>query len=269
MGPASAPAVCAGPAVARKASQPPCRSVVPDAPLPEEPASPAHNARAFCGGARAPARARRRAGPLPECHGMSCFVMGPVSAPAVCAGPAVVRKALQLPFGSRSRTLPLPEERPSPAHNARAFRGGARAPAQGGGGGSCGQRRRSGSGVVHGHSCLLLSGPGAGRAVPVWRVSCAGAGAGGRIAAARFARVIARAHGRAAAGRALGAPLPSAYAGAFAAPQPCFLQKSGKAAPEAAFPSCLFYSIPRKVKLIGNKKRQYRATFSQSVGLAG
>ena len=95
-------------------------SMVPDAPLPEARSSPAHNARAFRGGARAPACARRRPGPLPECHGMSCFVMGPASVPAVCAGPAVVREALQLPFGSRSRTRPLPEERASPAHNARA-----------------------------------------------------------------------------------------------------------------------------------------------------
>ena len=42
--------------------------------------------------------------PPAKCHEMSCFVMGLEWAPTVCAGPAVVRKASQLPFRPRSRT---------------------------------------------------------------------------------------------------------------------------------------------------------------------
>ena len=57
----------------RKALQPPCRSAVPDAPPPEERSSRAHNARPV---ARAPARAMRRGRPLHRgCHEMSCSVM--------------------------------------------------------------------------------------------------------------------------------------------------------------------------------------------------
>ena len=115
-----------------------------------------------------------------ECHEMSCFVMGPVCAPVVCAGPTVVRKALRRPFRASSRTPPLPEERSSPAHNARAHyaRRRACAPAR---------ARRWGRALrpvgVGGRLRSFVpprSGPGAGRGVPVSRVSCAGACAGGR-----------------------------------------------------------------------------------------
>ena len=74
MEPVSAPAVC-------KALQPPCRSAVPDAPLPEERSPRAHNARPAAR-ARPPARC---GGAVPStldvmfcheeavrCHGMSC-----------------------------------------------------------------------------------------------------------------------------------------------------------------------------------------------------
>ncbi len=102
------------------------------------------------------------------------------------------------------------------------------------------------------------SGPGAGRGVPVSRVSCVCAG--GRIAAARFARVIARVR----AGRAEGAPLPSARAGAFAAPQPLPSAESGKAAPGAAFLSCLFYTIPLEVKPFQEQKNENDGQLSHS-----
>ncbi len=56
--------------------------------------------------------------------------------------------------------------------------------------------------------------------------------------------------------------LLSALAGGFAAPQPCFpAQKSGKAAPGAAFLSCLFYTISLKVKLMREQKMEISGDF--------
>ena len=156
-------------------------------------------------------------------------------------------QGIETSFPSLVPDAPLPEERASLAHNARASRGGACAPAR---------ARRRGRALrpmppvgVGDRSRSFMpppSAPGAGRGVPVSRELRAGlrARAGGRTAAARFARVIARVR----AGRPEGALLPPAHAGGFAAPSHCFLQKSGTAAPEAALLSCLFYTIPRKVK---------------------
>ena len=73
-----------------------------------------------------PGRPPRIEEPTPRiCHGMSCFVMGPVYAPAV-------RKALQPPCRSAVPDAPPPEERSSRAHNARPV-ARARPPARGGG----------------------------------------------------------------------------------------------------------------------------------------
>ena len=80
----------------------------------------------------------------------------------------------------------------------------------------------------------------------VSRVRACGA-AGGRIAAARFARVIARA-------RRLDAPRPSVPARVFfAAPAGRFLQKSRKAAPEAASLLSFYHTSPQ-VKPLGEQK---------------
>ena len=152
---------------------------------------------------------------------------------------------------------PLPEERAPPAHNARAFRGGAR-------GRPRARRRgwalRSTPPPVGGRDRLRSfvpprSGPGAGRAVPVSRVSCAGGcvGAGGRIAAARFVRVIARAPARG-DGPGRGRTPPVRSRRGFCGPQPLLSAESGTAAPGAALLSCLFYTIPREVNLFWEQK---------------
>ena len=81
--------------------------------------------------------------------------------------------------------------------------------------------------------------------------------AGGRIAAARLARLIARA-------RRQDAPRPSVPAGVFfSAPSRRFLQKSGKAAPEAA--SLYFHSTPcrRNVKPIRKHKMKLPDIFHE------
>ncbi len=82
---------------------------------------------------------------------MFCHVLHARSAysPARSGIAPVVRKASRPPRRSPVPDARLPEARPFPAHDARAFRGGApvRPRARGGGGGPCGQRRRrSGSG---------------------------------------------------------------------------------------------------------------------------
>ena len=192
---------------------------------------------------------------------MSCFVMGPVSAPVVC-------KALQPPCRSAVPDAPLPEERPSRAHNARLLaraRDGGAVPStadvmfrHGGalrdllpaapGYGSWEVTLQSitarswrrwaspacpapaGSGVGFGHPCHLL--PGQGRdGVSLFRASSrAGlrARAGGRFAAARLARLIARAPVRAAAGRAEDAPSPSACAGGLRPPANASLRRKAE-----------------------------------------
>ena len=187
--------------------------------------------------------------------------MGGPCAPAVCAGPGAVRKASQ-PFPSMVPDARLPEKRASPAHNARASRGGAcaPAPARRGGGKPRGQRRRQFGVGDRLRSCVPPSGPGAGRGVPVSRVMRAGlrARAGGRLAAARFVRLIARARMRAAGQRAcLSRPL----APGVLRPPAMLSAESGKAAPGAALLSCLFYTIPRKVKLFMEQKMKILDNF--------
>ncbi len=156
MGPVFRPAACAGPGAVRKASQLPFgpwslpprrRRSVPVPRIVRARFAAARVRPRAQGGGRHPCRS------VMECHDVSCFVMGPVSAPAVCAGPAVVRMALPLPFRSWSRTPGCRRRVPLP----RIMRARVRPRARDGGGRPCGQRRRrSGSGVVHGHSCLLL-----------------------------------------------------------------------------------------------------------------
>ncbi len=225
----------------------------PGRPLPEERASSAHNARAHFAAARGRPHARRREGPLRECHGMSCFVMGPVSAPVVCAGPGVVRTALQRPFRPWSRTPRCRRSVPlSRIMRARVSRRRA-----------CARARRRAlqptsppvRGEGRSRSFVPPWGPGAGRGVPVSRVSCAGACAGGRAyrGGAVCARdcPCARARGsRPGKGRT---PPVRSRRGVCGAPT-VLSAESGMAAPEAAFPSCLFYPIPLEIKSIQEQK---------------
>ena len=171
MGPIPTPAVCAGPRVVCKVSRPACRPVVPDAPLPEPCPSPAHNARPAV---RASACARRRAGLLPKCRGMSCGIpSGPLQCVMKChdlnahGAYAVVLSGMK----PRFRVFRVV----SPASS---FRHGFLLPV----------RRRS----------VSAAGP-PGQRDPDSRVSSAGAcaRAGARFAAARLVRLIARARRRA------------------------------------------------------------------------
>ena len=136
------------------------RPAVPDAPPPEERSSRAHNARPV---ARAPARAMRRGRPLHRgCHEMSCSVM-------CAAGNVMFCHAVPLPPGCR---------RGPPAGLRR------------------GLRRRGSVSVMR---ASFQAKQRAGRCPCFARVSRGGACAcaGGRIAAARLARLIARARRRA------------------------------------------------------------------------
>ncbi len=198
------------------------------------------------------------------CHDLSCFVMGPASAPVVCAGPAVVRHALQLPFRPRSRTPRCRRSVPLPRiMRARVSRRRACAPACAmGGRGDMRRRRRAGTGSGRGDGW---------GSVAVIGASFGAKGGTGGPCFARIVRGWVRGRGRAYRGGAVRAPdCPHARARddgpgrgrtppvrlrrGFLGPQPCFLQKSGKAVPEAAFLSCLFYTIPLKVNLSRNKK---------------
>ena len=154
---------------------------------------------------------RETGGSVMECHDVSCFVMGPASAPVVCAGPAVARKASNPPCRFMVPDAPLPEARPPPAHDARVSRRCA-----------CARAREAAAEVGFGHRCLLRGQGRDGRSLFRAYRAPVRARAGGRIAAARFARVIARVR----AGRAEGAPLPPAYAGGFAAPSHALCRKA-------------------------------------------
>ena len=103
--------------------------------------------------------------------------------------------------------------------------------------------RVSAVGVGFGHACLL---PGKGRdgmslfCAPLRGRACGGAG--GRIAAARFARVIARA-------RRADAPRPSVPAGVFfAAPAIAFCRKAERRPPGSRLSLLSFYTISPNVK---------------------
>ena len=165
--------------------------------------------------------------------------MRPVSAPAVCAGPAVVRKALQLPFRPWSRTprcrrrVPLPRimrARPRRRVCARA-------------------REAAGAGLA----AHAAAGRGRG-SFTVIPASSFGAKDG--TGCPCFARIVRRcARGR--AGRAEGVPLPPAHAGGFSAPQPLLSAEKRNGGPGSALLSCLFYTIPLKIKLFLEQKENY------------
>ena len=120
----------------------------------------------------------------------------------------------------------------------------------GGGRRPCGRfRRQCRARVVHGHRCLL---PGKGRDgcpcfVRVARVRAYGA-AGGRNAAARFARLIARARRH----THLACPFPP---GSFSRPQPSLSAETPKGGPRGAA-SLYFHSTPYRLmsSLSRNKK---------------
>ena len=128
---------------------------------------------------------------------------------------------------------------------------------------ACGRfRRRGGVRVGCNHSCLL---PGKGRdGVSLFRaplrVRACGA-AGGRIAAARFARVIARARRRAHLAR----PFPP---GCFSRPQPSLSAEKPKGGPGSRLSLLSFYHTSPQVKPVREQKMKMptETTSKQTAG---
>ncbi len=148
-------------------------------------------------------------------------------------------------FPSMVPYAPLPEERPFLAHDARVQGGGA------------GLAANAAASAGRGSFTVIRASFGAkgGTGVPVSRViACA-------PAPARFVRLIARAPVRAAAGRAEGARLPPAHAGAFAAPQPvAFCRKAERRSRKPPL-SCSFYHSFCQVNPLWKQKMTISGNF--------
>ncbi len=198
------------------------RSTVPDAPLPEGRASRAHNA-----------RARRRAGPGKKAGNAAggpdkTFV--PRSG-ASRASRDLCRSVMEChdvscfvmrPCGMVMFCNAPPGRRPR----------------------LCGPVRVSAAGARR-SSSIAASGV-RGSFTVIRAISF---GARGGTGCSCFARIVRRCvRGRAAAGRAEGAPLPPAYAGAFAAPQPWLSAEKRKGGPGSRLSLPPLYTISLKIK---------------------